>query len=248
MPNRIETPGGRISAGMRDHSGGQASSSVSSSASSTSKDMRGSHPRTTEQKGYAQVAYEHFELVEQHLLGKPCLSSCPYNKQCGLMFNPNDHLSAHYSMYGTATMMKYTSNGEKVYECKVPFQQVLEKRKEIVRAAIMFDADGKRTEQFKVNGKGPVCPEFCRASYGIPNGAWLKLLALGRKGTLDSGFAVMMMTSLWKVILLVTQQSWRLLNGGKRGYSWRIKCQTSLRLFIVPAFGNSFTKTSTNLT
>ena len=81
MQNGMQTPASRISEGMR-RSRGLESSSSSSCASVSSKDMRGSHPRTNvEQKGYAQIAYEHHELVEQHLLGKPCLRAirgpCP---------------------------------------------------------------------------------------------------------------------------------------------------------------------------
>eukprot|EP00965_Chrysotila_dentata_P100817 3330236-Pleurochrysis_carterae.AAC.1 len=41
-------------------------------------------------------------------------------------------------------------------------------------------------EHYTVEGNGPVCAEFCKATYGFTNGGWTTLSQASREGTLQA--------------------------------------------------------------
>eukprot|EP00965_Chrysotila_dentata_P164055 5416615-Pleurochrysis_carterae.AAC.3 len=65
--------------------------------------MRGKHNHNAAEKRRSdeQYAYEHWEKVSDFTFGRPCLSSCPYGRNCGMMLTPMNLLNAHERVFGT---------------------------------------------------------------------------------------------------------------------------------------------------
>ena len=147
---------------------------------------RGKYARPARTKPYAQVAYEHKEEVESFSIGRPCLSSCKYDRNCGLAFLPANLIRAHERIYGDKCRMEMKADGTPLYSCALTLREVQERREDLVMSCITFDTQGKRVERFTVDNIGPVCPEYCRRAHGIPEGSWLPLLADARANKLQA--------------------------------------------------------------
>ena len=158
-------------------------------------DGRGGYSREGKGKeagsGYAKDAWTHFKQAEEFALGRPCLASCPHDRKCGLQMTPAHLLRAHIQMYGDNTTMQEPSEpgGMPLYSCALTFDQVKERRRNLVLNSISFNAadTSQRVERFMVASVGPVCSEYCRAAHGVPVGTWTKLLAAARAGRLQAG-------------------------------------------------------------
>eukprot|EP00966_Prymnesium_polylepis_P224320 5189008-Prymnesium_polylepis.1 len=76
-----------------------------------------------------------------------------------------------------------------LYSCALTFDQVKERRRNLVLNSISFSAAdaSQRVERFMLASVGPVCSEYCRAAHGVPVGTWTKLLAAARAGRLQAG-------------------------------------------------------------
>eukprot|EP00965_Chrysotila_dentata_P224892 6194451-Pleurochrysis_carterae.AAC.1 len=61
-------------------------------------DRRGSHKRTeaTQKRlGHYEYAYQHWKMVTENTIGRPCLKSCPFQRNCGINFSPKQLLTVH---------------------------------------------------------------------------------------------------------------------------------------------------------
>ena len=131
-------------------------------------DGRGHHSVRGTKLGYEQEAYLHLQKIDDGLFGRPCLASCPFERKCGFNINPANLTSAHVWMYGDKTTFQ-----DGTYACAHGFQQVKDRRRDLVLASVSKDSKtGATVERFMVDSIGPVCAEFCRAAYGIPVWSW----------------------------------------------------------------------------
>ena len=67
-------------------------------------DARGRYSRDGDKgnsSGYAETAYAHFMLVDDFSLGRVCLTSCLFDRKCGLNITPAVLMRAYVQMYGT---------------------------------------------------------------------------------------------------------------------------------------------------
>ena len=156
------------------------------------RDGRGRYDRSTEkgkEGGYEQTAFEHWQEAEGFSLGRPCLSSCKFDRRCGMNITPAHLLAAHRYSYGSNTTKEVRDLRPPIYRCELSLSEVKDRRVKLVQTFFTTDvADTSRTvETFRVNGVGPVCAEYCRRAYGIPLGTWQKLLASARAGRLQAG-------------------------------------------------------------
>ena len=97
-------------------------------------------------------------------------------------------MRAHRYSYGSNTTMQ-ERDGQKFYQCKLSFSEVKDRRVKLVDTFFTSDVAAPSTmvECFRVDGVGPVCAEYCSRAYGIPPGAWNKLVAAARSGRLAAG-------------------------------------------------------------
>ena len=120
--------------------GGGSSSSTSlmeqrTTSAPVMRDGRGCHARdasTSNRVPYAQTAYEHRIEAEEHSMGRACLANCPFSRRCGLNVTQGSLLRAHVYSYGDKVEAKQQPNGTTTYLCGLSFNDVKERRKQLV--------------------------------------------------------------------------------------------------------------------
>ena len=112
-------------------------------------------------------------------------------------------------------------DGQKFYQCKLSFSEVKDRRVKLVDTFFTSDVAAPSTmvECFRVDGVGPVCAEYCSRAYGIPPGAWNKLVAAARSGRLAAGLEWDMDGPMsWSETTIGSLGRQRLWNGGRCGF------------------------------
>ena len=154
-------------------------------------------------KSHAQYAYEHFSLVQQYSIGRPCTSMCAFGQKCGENVTPKTLLACHQYSFGTNTSRQQClgEDGEETYSyhCELLSSETQAKWRGLFAGFITHSAQDPsiRVERFMVDGIGPVCPEYCGAAYGMTTGRssqWTlgNMLTRARSGELDHESVVAM--------------------------------------------------------
>ena len=157
-------------------------------SSSGCTDRRGSYARANGRglrKTHAHYAFDHWEKATSFSIGRPCGTSCPYGRQCGMDFAPRTLIACHQFSFGAATECTTTDDGATKYTCELGQSQTQAKWRRLVAGFVSWNAeDGTRVERFTVDRLGPVCWKYCAAAYGIPQYTMQSLLARARSGGL----------------------------------------------------------------
>lgn len=96
-------------------------------------------------------------------------------------------MAAHEYSYGKETRRDEASNGiATTYHVELTKKATMRRWRELALAAITWSMDDppKRCERLTVCDRGPVCAEFWRAAYGIPECTANNMLAAARSNSL----------------------------------------------------------------
>ena len=153
-------------------------------------DRRGSYDRASDgvkrRLSFAQYAFEHRRKVETNGMGVPCLPTCPYGQKCWMAIPPAVLLNAHVRIYGAWAACD--SDGK--YTCASNQADANEQHAMLMLSWLTLSATDppKVTENYAVEGRGPVCCEFAKAAYDMSR-CWYKLYSAASKGVLRVGDA-----------------------------------------------------------